>query len=155
MSSITVRTLIKDFIAAQLPGEVLIDLSDEVGEFKELVEEAGLTYMEDRWLGIDFMGFDEYPVDILATNTTGCYREEGTIMLFVVEAMNTGNPPSPRDKILIRAESIMNAFRGMRISSLIVHRISPANFKSESNLGFEGGYTSAMVSIDFHNDRHL
>jgi hypothetical protein len=153
MSSLTVRTLLKDFIATKLPAEVLIDLSDEVGEFQELVEAAGLEYTVDKWLGIDFIGFDEYPVDILATNTTGCYREDGTVMLFIVEPMNSTG--SPRDKILIRAESIMNAFRGERISSLIIHRISPANFKAESNVSFEGGYTSAMISIDFHNDKNL
>jgi len=101
MSSLTVRTLIKDFLAAQLPGENLIDLSDDVGDFQDLVEEAGLVYTVDPWLGIDFVGFDEYPVDILATNNTGCYREEGTVMLYVVEPMNTATPPSPREKILL------------------------------------------------------
>ena len=155
MSSKTVRDAIKNYLSSTHPTENIIDITEEIEDLQDLIEGAGLVYQEDAWLGIDFIGFDEYPIDVLATNTTGKYREEGVLMIYVVEAVNKQDVMNPRDRILVRAENILNSLRGKRLNGVVIERLTTPNFQAGSNLQFEGNYVSAMLSATFHFDKIL
>lgn len=150
MSSVTVRNEILTFIGTELPTENLIDLTAEFQRIEDLLTSAGFT-VNDPWMGIQFLGFEEVPVDILSTNTQGTYRELGSITIHVVEIARLGI----HTLILNRAETIRNKFRGRRIGPIIIESVSPANFGNGVTLSFEGGYTSASITIDYKYDYSL
>jgi len=150
MSSQTVRNAITNFIQTELPGENLIDLTIEFQEIRDMIEDAGLTSL-DPWLGLQFVGGEEVPVDIAASNTVGKYREEGIIYLHIVEIAKLG----PKNAIITRADFIRSKFRGQRIGDLVVRRVSPPQTGLGVTLNFEGGYTAALVQVDYSMDFDL
>jgi hypothetical protein len=147
MSSSYVRTEIINYIGTALPTENLIDLTAGFDNLNDLLEDNGLD-SNDPWLGIQFIGGDEEAVDIAATNTSGQYREIGVISLHVVDIamLGVGNT------IINRAEAIRSAFRGKRIDDIVIGSIGTPNFEIGATLQFEGGYTSALVSIEYRRD---
>jgi len=150
MSSLTVRTTINTFLTTNFPTETIIDLSGDYLDMEDLIAEAGIT-RDDPWIGLQFSGNEEIPVDILATNDAGTYRESGSIFIHVVDIAKSG----VQNAILSRVELIRNKLRGQRIGSLVIEAVSPANFGNGVSLSFEGGYTSATINIDYHLDINL
>lgn len=148
MSSVYVRTQIENFIAVELPGEVLIDLTGESGnDIENVLKSKGVTY-KDPWLGINYLADADLPVTIGTSNTSGKFRESGLIYLHVVAMATNG----VKDVILPRAEAIRNVFRGMRIGDIIIESISPPNFEAGSTLSFESGWTAASLVVDYYRD---
>lgn len=150
MSSIFVRDSIKNFIITELPSEALVDLTAEFDDLEDLITEAGIS-VDDPWLGIQFLSYEEIPIDILATNDTGKYRETGSAILHVVDVAKKGG----HSAILIRAEAIRDKIRGRRIGPILIESVSPANFGVGVTLSFEGGYTSASINVQYRYDRIL
>lgn len=150
MSSSYVRSKITTFITTNLATENLIDLSGEFRDIDDVISGESLTY-KDPWLGMQFVGSDDVPINVGANNVSGCYREVGVIMFHVVsQATSTATTD-----ILARAETIRDAFRGQRIDDIIVESISPPNFERGATLDFESGYVSATLMISYQRDLNL
>lgn len=147
MSSSYVRTQIKNFIGVEAPTENLIDLSSKYNSIHDLIKRAGYT-PSDPWLGVSFIGAEELPVSTPANNTTGLYREFGTILLHVVSPIRY----DAGDLILARAEALRDSFRGSRIGDVLIESVGPPNTEDGATLQFEGGYTSASVVINYYRD---
>lgn len=150
MSSSYVRTQITSFIGTELPAETVIDLTAEYREIEDVISGASLTY-KDPWLGMQFIGSEDIPINVGANNVAGCYRETGIVMLHVVAQSNSLSASS----ILTRAESIRDAFRGQRINDIIIESVSPPNFERGVTLDFESGYTSAVITVSYERDLNL
>ena len=150
MSSLNVRTAIKAFLAANLPTESILDITAEFEDIQDFLNAAGVG-LDNPWLGVQFASFGEEPVDILATNSKGKYRETGTIFLHIVDVAKK----DVHNGILVRAEAIRDKLRGQRIGSILIESVSPANFGTGVTLSFEGGYVAAVVTADYEYDRVL
>lgn len=151
MSSKHVRDGIVDFINAELSGENLVDLTAEYLEVQELLTRNNLQPRQP-WLGLQFVGSEEIPVDIGATNSRGKYREIGVIYLHVVDVSKLNVHKS----IISRAETIRNAFRGRRIAdTILIEGVSPVNFGGGITLSFTGGYSAGVIQIDYQRDLDL
>jgi hypothetical protein len=150
MSSKFVRDSVINFIAAELPSEKFIDLTAEFEELEDL-----LTYHDiasgDDWVGIQFIGSDEVPVDVRAGNAKGTYRENGVFYMHIVSVAKLGG----HNAILDRAESARTIFRGQRIGTIIIEAVSPPNFGNGISLNFSGGYTACTFTVDYQNDINL
>lgn len=147
MSSSTVRTLVKAFLATEIPGETVIDLSAQYTEMRDMLAEADLQ-PDAPWLGLDFIGDEELPVSLAATNDLGLYREIGSIVLHICAEAKLGSG----DSILTRAEALRNLFRGRRIGAIVVEGVTPVNFGPGATLAFEGGYMSGSITVSYHFD---
>lgn len=147
MSSLTVRTLVKAFLAAEAPTENVVDLSAEFGELREMLAELNIQ-PDAPWLGIDFIGDEELPVSLSATNELGLYREIGSIVLHICAEAKIGCG----DSILARGETLRNLFRGRRIDSIIIEGVTPVNFGPGATLEFEGGYVSGTIVVSYQSD---
>lgn len=150
MSSVYVRDQIKTHITANLPAETLIDLTAQFAEIKELVEDAGITG-NDPWMGIEFVGDDEVPITIPATNDAGKYRESGAVFIHIVDIAKLG----AGDALLQRGEAVRNLFRGKRIGDILIESVTPVNFGAGSTLQFDGGYMSGSISVSYQRDLDL
>ena len=153
MSSVNVRTAIANFLAANAPTEKQIDLTAQYAELKELIEDAGLG-PEESWIGLQFIGDDEIPITVPATNTQGRYRETGAIFIHVVEIasklrLGGGNP------LLTRGETLRNLMRGRRIGAILIESVTPMNFEAGATLQFEGGYMSGSFVASYQYDLEL
>jgi len=145
MSSTAVRDIIFDYLETAAPTENVVDLSGEFDELKDLLDEYAIAD-GDPWLGVQFVGSEENPVDIRATNNKGKYRETGVIFLHVVEVAHL----MVHKKILPRGEALRNAFRGQRIAGkILIEAISPVNMGIGVTLNFEGGYTAGAIEISY------
>jgi hypothetical protein len=150
MSSSYVRTEILNFLAANAPTENVIDLSGQFADIQDLIAGEGLT-PTDPWLGVQFVGNDDSPVTVGATNTSGKYRELGVVYLHIVAVAQLGGSGS----ILTRGETLRNAFRGMRLGDMVVDSLTPLNFDSGATLRFSGGYMSASFLLSYFRDYDL
>lgn len=151
MSSKYVVDEIVSFIGTNIPSETnVIDLSAEYDEIQDFRSKYGLGF-KDVWLGIEFIGNDEEPIGLNATNSVGRYRETGSIYLHIVDIPSL----AVAGKIRTRAETIRNAFRGTRIGDILIENVTPPNFQAGATLQFEGGYTSASVIINYQRDLNL
>jgi hypothetical protein len=151
MSSKFVRDEIVSFLETEFPTESVIDLTGEFLELEDVLKGKSINH-GDPWLGVQFLGSEEIPVDIGATNSRGKYRESGAIYLHVVDVARLG----VHNAILNRAEVIRNRFRGRRIGqTILVEGVSPANFGEGITLSFSGGYTAAVIQIDYQRDLDL
>lgn len=149
MSSAYVRTQVKQFLDDN-SEEVVIDLTAQFADLKQLISEAGLQ-PEASWLGLQFIGGDEIPVGLAATNDQGLYRETGAVQLHVVAVAKLG----VGDGLLTRGETLRNLFRGRRIGDIIVESVTPMNFDLGATLEFEDGYMSGTCTIAYHRDLNL
>lgn len=150
MSSVYVRDEIADFITAELASETLVDLTGEFENLRDLLARHSIN-ANTPWLGIQYIGNDEIPVDIRGTNTRGKYREIGALYLHVVAKTQVGVAQT----LLTRAENIRNTFRGQRIGTILIESVAPPNFDAGATLQFEGGWTSASVIISYQRDLDL
>ena len=144
MSSSAVRTLILDFLDTNAPTESVVDLTAQFGEIKEFIADVGVQ-PESPWLGVQFIGSDEVPISLAATNDQGKYRESGGIYLHIVDVARLGVGP----RLLTRGETLRNLFRGTRIGDIIIESVTPLNFDSGATLQFEGGYMSGSFLISY------
>jgi hypothetical protein len=151
MSAIYVRDTIKQFIKDELPTEeFLVDFTAEYRELADILTENKIT-RKDKWLGIQFIGNNEEPITIAATNDTGRYREEGAAYIHIIDTASIG----VGNRLLVRAEEIRNLFRGRRIDKIRVDRVTPPNFDAANTLQFEGGWTSCSVLVFYEYDLEL
>ncbi len=149
MSSEYVRTQVKDFLDDN-SAEDYIDLTAHFEELAEMIAEAGIQ-PDAPWLGLQFVGGDEVPVGLSATNDQGLYRETGVFQLHVVAeaAIGVGNG------LLTRGETLRNLFRGRRIGDIVIESVSPMNFDAGATLEFEGGYMSGTCFVSYYRDLNL
>ena len=150
MSSAYVRTQVASFIAAQFPTDKWVDLTAEFRELADILAGASIT-RSTPWFAIQYVGSEEVPVDVGATNTRGTYREVGVIYIHVVDVAKIGTGAG----ILIRCETVRNKFRGQRLGNVVIEGVSPANFEAGGTLQFENGWTSASVLVSYHYDLNL
>jgi len=150
MSSSYVRSQITTFIGTNLASENLIDLTGEYKDIDDVIADASLTY-KDPWLGMQFVGSEDVPINVGANNSAGCYREVGVVLLHVVSQAKG----SASTDIIARAETIRDAFRGQRINDIVVEEVTPPNFERGATLDFESGYIAATVMISYQRDLNL
>lgn len=150
MSSKFVRDQILDFAVAQNPTEKIIDLTADFENLNDLLEYYNIQPGEN-WVGVQFIGSEEIPVDIRATNGKGTYRESGLYYIHVVSIARLG----VHNDILLRAEAIRDKFRGQRIGTILIESVSPPNFGNGISLNFEGGYTACTFTVDYIRDLNL
>jgi len=150
MSSVYVRGKIKDFIEANFATEVLIDLSGEFDDIRDLLAAYSIDG-NDAWLGIQFIGHSDEPVTIGNSTQIACYREFGSFFLHVVEPAKLGVAST----ILSRADTLISAFRGKRLDDIIIVGTMPPNFERGAAISFEGGFTGATVIVDYSRDLNV
>lgn len=150
MSSVYVRTQIAAFLTTNAPTEDQVDLTAQYAELKELLEENDIA-VDSPWLGVQYIGDDEVPVGLAATNDQGTYRESGAIVLHVVDVAKIGAGAG----LLTRGETLRNLFRGRRIGSIIIESVTPMNFDRGATLQFEGGFMSGSFFISYICDIDL
>ncbi len=149
MASAYVRTQIKQFLDDN-SAETYVDLTAQFGELSQVLAEASVQ-PDTPWLGLQFVGGDETPVGLSATNDQGLYRENGIIQLHVVAVAAIG----VGDGLLTRGETLRNLFRGRRIGDIVIESVSPMNFDSGATLEFESGYMSGTCIVAFYHDLNL
>lgn len=150
MSSKYVRDQITSFITTNLPTETQVDLAGEFENLKDMLAHFSIN-PRDPWLGVQYVGEAEIPVTIDADNVHGKYRELGIVFLHIVEVAKLGVAAN----IINRAEEIRTQFRGQRIGDLVIQSVGVPNFSSGATLQFEGGYTSAAVTIEYRRDFNI
>lgn len=150
MSSAYVRTTIKDFVETNVPSENLVDLSSQFGEMKEFLADFGVP-VDGPWLGIQFIGDDEIPIGLAATNDQGLYRESGAIYFHICDVARLGNG----DSLLTRGETLRNLLRGRHIGDIIIEGVTPMNFDQGATLQFEGGYMSGSFYVSYIRDNNI
>lgn len=150
MSSLYVREQIMDFLEANAPSETFVDLTVQFAEMKEFLEENSLE-SEDNWVGVEFIGSDEVPITVPATNDQGLYREDGAVYIHVVApaAIGVGNG------LLTRGESLRNLLRGRRIGEVKIESVTPLNTAEGATLQFDGGFMSASFIVSYERDLNL
>ncbi len=146
MSSVAVRTLFKNFLAAN-SAETVVDLTGEFGDLRTILPDYDVQ-PDSPWLGIEFIGGVENPVSLVADNTRGLYREVGMVQLHVVAVARLGAGNS----ILTRGEVLRNLFRGLRIDGIIIEAVNPINTGPGATLEFEAGFVSGTISVEYHYD---
>ena len=148
MSSNYVVNEVMNFISTEIPTESAFDITGEYEYFHEFLEDNGIT---GAWLGVQFVGTEEIPINIGSANTSGKFREIGMFMLHICERsrLGVGSP------IRTRGETLQQKFRGMRIGDMIIESVSTPNFESGATLNLDGGYTSATINIHYERDNNL
>ncbi len=150
MSSVYVRTQILGFLQSEASSETVVDLTSVYQEIKELLTEAGVQ-PDAPWLGVQFIGDDEIPIALAATNDQGKYRETGAIYFHLCAVAQIGNSGG----LLTRGEVLRNLFRGRRIGNILVQSVTPMNFDNGATLQFEGGYMSGSFLMSYQHDLDL
>ena len=147
MSSTFVRTSIKAFLTTNFPAESQVDVSAEPTDLSKLLQEAGINMSKfDPWLALQFIGSDEIPITVPATNTQGKQRETGAIALHAVEKSGLGVV----DKIQPRLEALRNKFRNERIADkILILSVAPPNYSTGATLDLQGGYTSGTILLSY------
>lgn len=146
MSSVAVRTAIRAFLEAN-SDETVVDIT---GHFEDL---RGMLSAEDvqpdaPWLGLDFASDGEEPVSLSADNDKGLYREFGLILFHVCAVSKIGVGATLES----RGEALLNLFRGRRIGSVTIERVSPLNTGPGATLEFDAGYVSGTVTASYKFD---
>jgi hypothetical protein len=149
MSSSYVRTQVKQFLEDN-SNESVIDMTALFQEIKELLADNEIQ-PDAPWLGVQFVGDDEIPIALAATNDQGKYRESGAIYFHVVDIARIG----VGDSLLTRGEVLRNLLRGRRIGDIFIESVTPMNFDSGATLEFEGGYVSGSFIVAYQRDLDL
>jgi hypothetical protein len=149
MSSVDVRTYIKDFLAAN-STEKIIDMTGQYDLLQDLIESQGIT-QDDPWVGLDFIGNEEIPITIGSSNISGKFRETGAVYIHVVDVAKLG----VSDTILTRGEALRTLFRGQKIDRLFIESMTPVNFGAGAALRFEDGYMCGSFILGYLYDRDL
>lgn len=146
MSSKQVRDIVKDFLASN-SDESVVDLTGGFEELRQLLSNNGVQ-PDAPWLGLEFIGDDEIPRSLAATNDQGLYRETGSVILHVCAQAQLG----VGDLMVDRGETLRDLFRGRRIGGFVVEGVTPTNFGPGATLEFEGGYMSGTITISYYFD---
>ena len=154
MSSLYVRTEIQSYLATELPGETFLDLTARFDEWTDFLDNNSIDH-DTQWFGLQFIADPERPITIQATNTQGKYREEGLILLHIVEPLLPTEQATMVSNMLTRSETIKNLFRGKRIGDIIIEAVSQPNFESGATLEFTGGFQACTIQIDYQRDLDL
>lgn len=149
MSSSYVRGKIKDFLGDN-SNETVVDLTATFEDFKQMLADAGVQ-PDAPWLGIQFIGGEEVPVALAATNDQGMYREFGGFYIHVADVARIGGG----DSLLTRGETLRNLFRGSRIEDIVIESMTTMNFDVGATLEFEGGYVSGSFLVSYYRDLNL
>lgn len=149
MSSVYVRTQVKQFLADN-SNEKVVDMTSQFEELRQLLSENDIQ-PDAPWLGVQFIGSDEVPVSISATNDVGLYRETGAVQLHVVAEAKIG----VGDSLLTRGETLRNLFRGRRIGDIVIESVTPLNTEAGATLEFEDGYMSGTCIVAYYRDLNL
>lgn len=147
MSSTFVRQSIKSFLTTNFPGEIQVDVDAESVDLQKLLQAAGVDMNKfEPWLGLQFVGSDEIPITVPATNTMGRQRETGAIALHAVEKTTIG----ALNKIQPRLEALRNKFRNEKIADKIdILSVAPPSYSSGATLDLQGGYTSGIILLTY------
>lgn len=149
MSSVYVRDQFKTFLAAE-SDEVVVDLTALFEDFRAMLADADVQ-PDAPWLGLQFIGDDEIPIALAATNDQGKYRETGAVYFHVCAVGRIGMA----DGLLTRGETLRNLFRGRRIGDITIDSVTPMNFDNGATLQFEGGYVSGSFLCSYRRDLDL
>lgn len=149
MSSLAVRTAIKDFLDTN-SAEDVVDITAAFEEIKELLADSGVQ-PDAPWLGLQFIGGEEIPIALAATNDQGLYREFGSVILHLVDVARIG----VGNLLVTRGEALINLFRGRRIGDIVVDGMTMMNTEIGTTLQFEGGYVSGSFQVTFYRDVNL
>lgn len=149
MSSVYVRDQMKSFLADN-SDESVVDLTALYGEIREMLGDNDIQ-PDAPWLGIQFIGSDEIPVALAATNVQGKYRETGAIYFHVVATAQLG----VGDALLQRGEVLRNLLRGRRMGDIIIDSVTPMNTENGATLEFEAGYMSGSFFVSYQRDLDL
>lgn len=131
-------------------SEKLVDFTAAFQELDEFLADKGVG-RNNPWLGLQFIGNEEEPITVPARNDSGKYREIGVVLLHIVDVAKLGAGGG----ILDRAETLRSLLRGRRIGSMVIETVSPPNFEAGATLQFEGGWTSASVTVSYEYDIDL
>jgi len=160
MSSKAVRDKIRVFLSDELSSEKIAEIDGDFEDLKEFLANQINTVtsvatpitMVEPWLGLQYIGDQEQVVSVNANNSSGRYRESGSITLHVVDKAKVG----ANRTILTRCDTIVEKFRGRNIDGVRINGIVPANFSRGATLDFVGGgYVSATVTLLYEYDRDL
>jgi len=146
MSSSQVRTAIKDLLDDE-SAENVVDITGHFEDFKVLLQDEGIQ-PNAPWLGLEFIGDDEIPISLSATNELGLYRETGLIVLHVAAEAKIG----VGDSLVQRGEVLRNLFRGRRIGNIVIESVTPINTSRGATLEFDGGYMSGTINMAYYCD---
>ena len=150
MSSSSVRTAIKTFLATEFTSEKILDLTGHYEVLRDALTDAGID-PDGPWIGLEFIPGDEQPITVGATNQSGKYRETGAIYIHTVDIAKLG----VSDSILSRAEAIRDKLRGQRISGVVIDSLTPPNFGAGAALNFEDGFMSCSCIAEYTFDVDL
>lgn len=150
MSSTYVRTQFKQFLTTNAPQETLIDLTSDYEDLRQLISDSGIQ-PGGSWLGIQFIGGEELPASLAATNDQGKYREFGAISLHIAAMARLG----VGDSIIARGEVLRNLLRGRRLGTILVTGMTTVNTDSGATLQFEGGYMSGTFQLSYQQELDL
>lgn len=153
MSSYYVREEFKSEMLAAFPLKKQVDISGEFDIQRQFLNSNGIAY-NDQYVAIDFAGGDEIPIAIPSDNTSGKFREIGSIFIYVTHPAKRTN----KNNILIEAEEIRSYLRGRRLGSLndiLINEMSTPNFFGGESLQFEDGYISVTIRIGYQRDLNL
>lgn len=148
MSSTTVRNKIMTFLTTEYPTIKFLDMTLEYFELREVLEDANIS-CSDSWVGVQFVGDDESPITT-GSKDKGTFRELGSVFLHVVEPAQLGVV----NLILPKIESFRDTFRGTRVGSIVIEKVSPPNFDS-GTLKFNDGWMSGSTNIQFYSDLNI
>lgn len=154
MSSLVVRTEVLSFLsAANTAGDITEDIVELDGEFGVLQDVLTAAEIQQGapWLGVQFVGNDEQPISLAATNDKGSYRETGSIVLHIVTESGIGVGNS----IIARGETLRDLFRGLRLGGIIIDGVTPVNLGPGTTIQFEGGYVSGSMTVSYYYDFSL
>jgi hypothetical protein len=154
MSSLNVRTEIKNYFSAELPGEVLIDWTSEERPLGAILQENSLDH-NDSFYAIQFIGSDEEPIAIASNTNQGCYRETGAIYFHVVVPSGRIGGQTAAERLLPKAEALRDILRGARINGVVIESVTPPNTEAGATLEFEQGFMSASVIAAYYYDINL
>lgn len=150
MSSVYVRTQIKSFLTTNAPTEKVADMTGQFQELQDFLTTNSIG-LSSPWIGIQFVGNDETPITVGATNSHGKYRENGAVYFHIVDIAKL----AVHDLILARAETIRNLLRGARIGDIVIESVTPPNFGEGATLNFDGGYISGSFIVAYYRDVNL
>jgi hypothetical protein len=146
MSSLSVRTLVRSFLADN-SDETIVDITGHFENLSDLLEASGVS-PDAPWLALEFIGDSEEAVSLTADNQKGLYREFGLIQLHVCAVARIGVGSS----LEARAEVLRSLFRGRRIGDIVINSVSPINTGPGATLEFENGWVSGTVSLGYQFD---
>ena len=151
MSSEYVRDQFELYVSGLYPGKSVGDIAAQSDLLEDFLDDNGIS-IDSNWLALQFLPADERPISVMSNNSVGCYREEGSVFIHVVNPIKK----TARDEILAVAENLRNNLRGKRINNdIVIQSVTPPNFESGGTLQFEGGFTSASVVVNYYRDFSL